>query len=132
VGVDRCDNQLSGIFRWHLFDVDDDPKLAVLSEHQSPTFQELLRISIEVTVREWCRIHRVDQFRQFDDAQLDLVDGWMTLLHIGSARGIKPSLGGICSGVLDDRDRHLGRMQHPLRYRAEQHTAQSAQASGAH
>jgi hypothetical protein len=81
---------------------------------QQQVKRPLLRIGIEVTVREWCRIHRVDQFLQFDDAQLDLVEGWMTLLHIGSARGIKPSLGGICSGVLDDRDRHLGRMQHPF------------------
>jgi len=79
VVADRLGNQWSRILQWHLFDVDDDAKVADLRELQSPAFQELLRIGveIEVAVMKRRRIHRVEQLGQFDYAQFDLVDGWM-------------------------------------------------------
>jgi len=54
----RCD-QRRGIFLRHLFDVDDDAKVAVLRKFQRSAFQELFSFRIEVSVMERRRIHRI-------------------------------------------------------------------------
>ena len=115
--VDRLSDQFGRVTMRHFLDVDDDTKVTILREFQRPAFQELLRIGIEVAVMERRRIHRVEQFREFDKAQFDLVDGWMASFHVSARwaarRDATRSIGGIDLRMLDDRDRNLGCMQYP-------------------
>ena len=62
VVVDGLGDQRSGIFRWHLFDLEDDAKVAFLRKLQRPIFQKLFGIRIEIAMMERRRIHRIEKF----------------------------------------------------------------------